>query len=69
MAVVPAGMHHVDLLAEIGALGLGGERQALWFFDRQRVHVGAQSHHRSGLVASEHGDHAGASNAGLHLKA
>jgi hypothetical protein len=34
MSVVAAGVHHVDLPAEILAFGLGGERQALRLFDR-----------------------------------
>ena len=66
--VVAAGVHHVHFLAQVGALGLGREGQVHLFLHRQRVHVGAQ-HHRTGLAALEHGDHAGHGHAGLHLHA
>ena len=69
MGVVAAGMHHVDLAAEISALGLGGERQSLRLLHRQRIHVGTQRHDRTGLAALEQGDDAGVGNAGPHLEA
>ena len=69
MRVVAAGMHHVDLAAEILALGLGGERQSRRLLHRQRVHVGAQRHDRAGLAALQQRDDAGVGDAGLHLEA
>jgi hypothetical protein len=45
------------------------ERHVDLFLDRQRVHVGAQRHHRAGLAALEQRHHAGAGHAGLHFHA
>ncbi|MNQ72326.1 hypothetical protein D3C85_870280 [compost metagenome] len=39
------------------------------FLDGQGIHVGAQRHHGAGLAALEHGDHAGAGDAGLNVHA
>ena len=69
MGVVAAGVHHVDFLAQVGALGFGGEGQVGDFLDRQRIHVGAQGHSRAGQRAFQDGDDAGAGHPGLHLKA
>jgi hypothetical protein len=67
--VVAAGVHDVDLAAEIFPFGLGREGQSLRLLHRQGIHVGAQRDHRPGLTAFEDGDDAGVADAGLHLKA
>ena len=45
---------------------LAGVRQTGRFFDRQRVHVGAQ-HHRRSVAVSKQAHHAGLPDAGRHL--
>ena len=69
VGVVAAGVHHIDLFAQIGALGFGGEGQVGDFLDRQRIHIGAQGHRGAGQGAFQDGDDAGAGHASLHLKA
>jgi len=58
MGVVTAGMHHVDFAAEIIPLRRGGEGEPRGLFHRQRIHVGAQHHNRTGLAALQQRDHA-----------
>ena len=69
MGVVAAGVHDVDFLAEVHALGLGGKRHIDLLLHRQRIHVGTQRHHRAGLGTLEQADHAGHRHAGLHFHA
>ena len=68
MGVVPAGMHHIDFLAQVLSLGLGSEGQTLGLLHGQGVHVGAQGHGRAGLRPLQDCDHAGPGDAGPHLK-
>ncbi len=67
MHVVAAGVHHADLFAIPGCARLRGERHVDLFGDRQRVHVGAQRHHRPGQRALEQADDAGVGDAGADL--
>ena len=67
--VVAAGVHHVDLLAQVGGLGPGGEGQTLGLLDGQGVHVGAQGDGGTRHGAAQHGHHTGPGDAGAHLEA
>ena len=51
VVVVAAGMHDADLPTVVQRPLAGRERQVDLFGDRQRVHVGAQRHHRPGPPA------------------
>ena len=64
MGVVAAGMHDAGHLAVPHRLHLGGEGHVDPLLDRQRIHVGAQRHDRTGLAALQHAHHAGFADAG-----
>ena len=66
--VVPAGVHDADVLPFVLGRRLAGERDVDFFANRQAVHVGAQRHDRARPAALEHGDDAGAGDAGLRLE-
>ena len=67
VGVVAAGVHDADRLAVPLRLHLRGEREVDLLGHRQRVHVGAQRHHRAGQRALQQADHAGVGDAGAHL--
>jgi hypothetical protein len=67
--VVPAGVHDRDGFAgRVLGGDAAGERQAGLFLHRQRVELGAQHDGRPRAVAQQC-DHAGAADAGGHVKA
>ena len=61
VAVVAAGVHAPGVLRAV--------REGVGFFDRQRVHVGAQAHAARRVAVAQHPDHAGAAHAAMHLDA
>jgi hypothetical protein len=67
--VVPAGVHHRDVVAvAVGGPGGAGVVQAGGLLDRQGVHVGTQQDACAGPVA-QHADHPRAADAVMHLVA
>ena len=69
MSVMAAGVHHVDVAAEILSSSLGGERQSRRLLHRQRVHIGAQRNNRARLAAAQHGNDAGLGDASPNFEA
>ena len=67
--VVPARVHHADLLAAPLRLHLRGVGDVEFLGDRQRVHVGPKRDHPSGLAAAQDADDAGLRHAGANLQA
>ena len=67
--VVPAGVHHIDLVAvPVELLRTGGVGQAGLFLHRQTVHIGAHHYQRARAVL-QHGHHAGAADTLGHIVA
>jgi hypothetical protein len=67
--VVPARVHHADLLPHVRRLHFRREGQIGCFGHRQCVHVGADRDHRTGQRSLEQPDHARVRDAGPHLEA
>ena len=66
--VVPAGVHHADVLPVVLGRGLAGERHVDLLANRQPVHVGAQRDHRAWPAALQNGDDAGAGDGRLRFE-
>ena len=69
MDVVAAGVHHPDLLAEVGRADGGLEGQGRVLGHGQPVHVRPHRDRGPGLAALEHRHHPGVGEAGLRLQA
>ena len=68
MIVVPARVHHADVLAVVPRAHGGLEGQVDHLRDGQRVHVGAQRDDAARTSAAQHADNAGSADALPHFQ-
>ena len=67
--VVPARVHHADVLPLVLRRGFAGERQVCFLAHRKSVHIRPQTHNGTGAPAFEDGHHTIARDTGLSFEA
>jgi hypothetical protein len=66
--VVTAGVHHADVLTLPLRADATSEGEIYLLGNRECVHIGAKSNHRTRTPSAQNADDSGASDSGLHFK-